>query len=138
MWTPEEKPAVAQPLGSPRHVQSPGYSPPCAHSQSPGRVGAVSTHNLTRATASTSALTQGTETITALLINSTSTQNKKFNKKNKEVQHRSHQGKHPRVLWLQLLSPCALEAALQNQRSALAAARESPLQQRRPNTAKDK
>ena len=54
------------------------------------------------------------------------------------MQHRSHQGKHPRLLWLQLLSPCALEAALQNQRSALAAARESPLQQRRPNTAKDK
>lgn len=34
VWTPEEKPAVAQPLGSPRHVQSPGYSPPCAHSHS--------------------------------------------------------------------------------------------------------
>lgn len=110
----------------------------CPQPQWPGRAGAVSTHNLTRATASTSALAHGTETITAPLTNSTSTQNKKFNKENKEVQRRSHQSKHPRLLWLQLPSPSALEAALQNQRSALAATRESPLQQRRPNTAKDK
>ena len=59
VWTAEEEPAVAPLSGSPRHVQSPGYSPPCAHSLSHLQGWAtVGTDGLTRATASTSALTQ--------------------------------------------------------------------------------
>lgn len=59
---PKEKDATAQLLVFPRQVQSPGYSPPCAHNHShlkgPANMG---THKLTKAAASTLALTQGTE-----------------------------------------------------------------------------
>ena len=78
VWTAEEEPAGAPLSGSPRHVQSPGYSPPRAHSQSPARVG----HPGYRRSHT------GDRSYHALLINSASIQKKTFSYENEEAQCR--------------------------------------------------
>lgn len=88
VWTAEEEPAGAPLSGSPRHVQSPGYSPPCAHSQSPARVGHCGYRRSHTGDSSHVSTDTSNRSYHALLINSASIQKKTFSYENEEAQCR--------------------------------------------------